>query len=203
MKLLLESSVQGRIQDFPLTRDANPLDGLAIPIFLPNIPKHLYIKLILGCEGGVSEICLHRSDMASIGSLSENQIDDRHTAKVHRNAHLVFNTIAPSLIHCESGYKDHVLPTNIYRPQRSWAKVIFSQASVCRQGGGEGCLPQCMLGYTPPRTRPHLGADTPPREADSSIRSTSGRYASYWNAFLFCIELLNMFHWKLIVTSKH
>ena len=39
---------------------------------------------------------------------------------------------------------------------------------------------------TPPQTRqtpPDL-AD-PPREADSSIRSTSGRYASYWNAFLF------------------
>ena len=32
----------------------------------------------------------------------------------------------------------------------------------------------------PPRTRP-----APPREADSSIRSTSGRYASYWNAFLW------------------
>ena len=31
----------------------------------------------------------------------------------------------------------------------------------------------------PPRTR-----QTPPREADSSIRSTSGRFASYWNAFL-------------------
>ena len=34
-----------------------------------------------------------------------------------------------------------------------------------------------------------LGADTPseqrpPWEADSRIRSTSGRYASYWNAFL-------------------
>ena len=36
---------------------------------------------------------------------------------------------------------------------------------------------------TPPR------ADTP-QEADSSIRSTSGRYASYWNAFLFSIFLL-------------
>ena len=36
---------------------------------------------------------------------------------------------------------------NIYRPQRSWAKVIFSQASVCPGGV---CLPQCMLGYTPP-----------------------------------------------------
>ena len=31
------------------------------------------------------------------------------------------------------------------------------------------------------------GADTPLREADSSIRSTSGRYASYWNAFLLCV----------------
>ena len=43
----------------------------------------------------------------------------------------------------------------------------------------------------PPRTDTPLppeqtppGTDTP-READSSIRSTSGRYASYWNAFLF------------------
>ena len=96
----------------------------------------------------------------------------------------------------------------------------------CPQGGG--CLPQCMLVYTPPgaetpgtrqtlrtrqtppRTRqtPPPGADppgpgrqppqtrltppgpstppdqVPPREADCSIRSTSGRYASYWNAFL-------------------
>ena len=52
------------------------------------------------------------------------------------------------------------------------AKVMFLQVCVCPQGGG--CLPQCMLGcHTPP-----------PREADSSIRSTSGQYASYWNAFL-------------------
>ena len=113
-----------------------------------------------------------------------------------------------------------------YRPQRSWAKVIFSQRvcqEFCPQEGG-GCLPQCMLGYTTPpdqahtpradspRTRhppesrhsprpgthlPPLGADpprpgtppeqTPPREADCNIRSTSGRYASYWNAFLLTI----------------
>ena len=32
----------------------------------------------------------------------------------------------------------------------------------------------------PPRSR-----HPPPREADCSIRSMSGRYASYWNAFLF------------------
>ena len=119
-----------------------------------------------------------------------------------------------------------------YRPQRSWAKVMFLQACVCPQGG---VLPQCMLGYhppgrppldqAPPRTRhlPWDQADTPPgpgrhtprtrqtppdqadsprpgrhhpppgpgrpppREADSRIRSTSGWYASYWNAFLFHI----------------
>ena len=45
---------------------------------------------------------------------------------------------------------------DLYRPQRSWGKVMFSQACVILFTEG-GCLPQCMLGYTPPR------ADTPPR----------------------------------------
>ena len=51
------------------------------------------------------------------------------------------------------------------------AKVMFLQACVCPQGG---CLPQCMVGYTPleqtspisrhppPEQTPH-GADTPPQ----------------------------------------
>ena len=47
---------------------------------------------------------------------------------------------------------------------------------------------------TPPRADTPLPEQTPPRadtppetpwEADSSIRSMSGQYASYWNAFLF------------------
>ena len=46
-----------------------------------------------------------------------------------------------------------------YRLQRSWAKVMFLQASVILLTGG--CLPQCMLGYTPPRSRHPPGADTP------------------------------------------
>ena len=45
---------------------------------------------------------------------------------------------------------------------------------------------------TPPQTR------HPPRKADCSIRLTSGRYASYWNAFLFtryihCLDLIKFF----------
>ena len=59
-------------------------------------------------------------------------------------------------------YKD------FYRPQRSCGKVMFLHLSVILSTGG--CLPQCMLGYTPP--------------ADGYC---SGRYASYWNAFL-CIS---------------
>ena len=39
-------------------------------------------------------------------------------------------------------------------------------------------------GRPPPRTR----QTPPPREEDCSIRSMSGRYASYWNAFLFKIN---------------
>ena len=102
-----------------------------------------------------------------------------------------------------------------YRPQRSWAKVMFLQASVILlTGGGCVCLSASWNGLpqeqtppgsrhppradtprsrhprkqTPPgsrhpQSRHPLGADTPP-EADSGIQSTSGWYASYWNAFL-------------------
>ena len=49
---------------------------------------------------------------------------------------------------------------NFYRPQRSWGKVMFLQASVILSTGVG--LPQCMLGYhTPPRSRHRPGADTP------------------------------------------
>ena len=91
---------------------------------------------------------------------------------------------------------------NYYRLQRSWAKVIFSQACVKNSvHRGEGvCLSACWdtpPGADTPPTRqpPQTPLDqadttpqtrqTPPWEADSSIRSTSSRYASYWNAFLF------------------
>ena len=60
-----------------------------------------------------------------------------------------------------------------YRPQTKFAKVMFSQVSVCPQVGG---LPHCILGYT---SRP-----TSPCAVHAGIWSTSGRYASHWNAFL-------------------
>ena len=119
-----------------------------------------------------------------------------------------------------------MFPTCIYYcPQRSWDKVMFF-TRVCHSVH-RGSLSHCILGYTPPRSRTPLGADTtpptPPPGADPppeqtppqeqtpqeetrnpprkkpgrpppkssaywEIRATSGRYASYWNAFLFWSE---------------
>ena len=59
--------------------------------------------------------------------------------------------------------------TYYYRPQRSCSKVMFSQASVILFTRGCVCLPDTSQ------------ADTHPA-ADGYC---SGRYASYWNAFLF------------------
>ena len=47
-----------------------------------------------------------------------------------------------------------------YRSQRSWAKVIFSQASVCPQGGRGVCLSACW--DIPPQSRHPPLEQTPP-----------------------------------------
>ena len=56
--------------------------------------------------------------------------------------------------------------TYCYCPQRSYGKVIFSQACVKNSVHG-GCLPQCMLGYTPQEQTP--GSRHPPPAADTPL----------------------------------
>ena len=91
--------------------------------------------------------------------------------------------------------------------------ILFTGGSPGRENppGADNPPPQTR----PPRTRPPLdqtppGPDPPvppgrentpgrenlPQEAHSSIRSTSGRYASYWNAFLsdWNFTRINIFH---------
>ena len=70
------------------------------------------------------------------------------------------------------------------------AKVIFLHLSVIlfTGGGGSASVHAGIQPAPPPGSRHPPGADTPPREADSGIRSISGRYASYWNAFLLAKE---------------
>ena len=52
--------------------------------------------------------------------------------------------------------KTAVKASHYYRPQRSWAKVIFSQASVCPRGGGVSA--SVHAGIYPPRAD-HLPPD--------------------------------------------
>ena len=79
---------------------------------------------------------------------------------------------------------------NFYRPQTMFAKVMFSQVSVCPRGvsacGPGGCLP-------PPGQTPTLGRHPPPLQippVHAGIRSTSWRYASHWK----CIPVINFFY---------
>ena len=74
--------------------------------------------------------------------------------------------------------KDQNKTTYFYRPQRSCGKVMFSQASVILLGG----VSQHTLGQTPPQAYTPW-ADPPP---DGQC---SGRYASYWNAFLWFLKI--------------
>ena len=96
----------------------------------------------------------------------------------------------------------HSLIFHCYRPQRSCEGYVFTPVcqSFCSQGG----LPQCMLGCNPPepgtpppgsRQPPHQHPleQTPPRTRHPPDQAPTlpadgyccGRYASYWNAFLF------------------
>ena len=70
-----------------------------------------------------------------------------------------------------------------YHPERSWGKVIFSQASVILLTGG---LP-APRGVSAPGGVYFGGVPggDPPRDGHCC-----GRYASYWNAFLFNKETL-------------
>ena len=81
-----------------------------------------------------------------------------------------------------------------YRPQRSWGKVIFSQASVILFTGGSASV---HAGIPPPPGTRHPPDQAPPlpgTRAYWEIWSTSGRYTSYWNAILlFCCCCLSFF----------
>ena len=99
------------------------------------------------------------------------------------------------------------MSTDYYRPQRSCGKVMFLHLSVsnsvhCHPPGRHtpwADTPQAAtpgqtppLGrHTPPTPCPvHAGIHTHPCTVHAGIQSTSGRYASYWNAYLLVLIFL-------------
>ena len=75
-----------------------------------------------------------------------------------------------------------------YQPPGSDTTTPQIRPPRTRQIPPDQTLPQTR--QTPPdQTPPPRTRQTPPQEADSSIQSTSGRYASYWNAFLLYLDV--------------
>ena len=91
-----------------------------------------------------------------------------------------------------------------YRPQTKFAKVMILHLSLILFTGGSTWAGTPSARYTPragaPLRQVHPPVDTPPagtpgqvhlprqvhlQALHTGIRSTSGRYASYWNAFLY------------------
>ena len=68
--------------------------------------------------------------------------------------------------------------SNCYRPQRSWAKVIFSQACVKKSvhTGGEGvCLSACWDTLPPDQAEPPPGPGRPSPGTDTTLPPGPGR----------------------------
>ena len=82
---------------------------------------------------------------------------------------------------------------NIYRPQRSWGKVIFSQVSVILSTGAGGRGMPGLGGGSAPWRRGICSWEGGSAPGGGCLVETPwdgyccGRYAYYWNAFLFYI----------------
>ena len=78
-----------------------------------------------------------------------------------------------------------------YRQQTKFVRVMFSQVFVCPQGGGGVCIQRvCIWRGVQGRLLSGWGWVDPPPIGYYGIGSTSGRYASYWNAFLLIILMV-------------
>ena len=75
-----------------------------------------------------------------------------------------------------------------YRPQMKFAKVMFSQVSVCPQ---RECLPHCMLGYTPVQTPPP--EQTPPCAVHAGIGQQAG--GAHPTGMHYCIRTRRLVCW--------
>ena len=101
--------------------------------------------------------------------------------KVYSNLFLIVFYLEIMLICLK---KVHIFHRHFYRPQTKFRETIFfSQACIKNSvhGGGD-CLPQCMLGYALPGR--HYPGRNPPGRHPPPDSHCSGRYVSYWNAWL-------------------
>ena len=112
------------------------------------------------------------------------------TARKRRLRRLCFprclSTRVGGLPHCMLGYTLHQADTPLAGAGTPSGQThIWASTPPWQTPPGRSI----QLGRHPPSRHPpcpvHVGIHTPPCEVHAGIRSTSGRYASPWNAFLF------------------
>ena len=85
--------------------------------------------------------------------------------------------------------------------KRSYGKIMFLHLSVILFMGDVwlwvqgGCVPVSVGGVHPPDIHTHTNGTHPP---NYQLRSTSRRYASYWNAFLLLKWILSDIYFSLV-----
>ena len=103
-------------------------------------------------------------------------------------------------IYCANLTRKRLLLCLFYRPQTKFAKVMFLHLSVSHSVHRGGCLPQCILGYTP------LGADTPreqtcPPPAQCMLGDTGNKQAV--RILLECILVFQYYCFCLQGMKEH
>ena len=126
-------------------------------------------------------------------------------------------------------FQSTIIVHNIYRPQTKFAKVMFSQVSVCPQWGeylgrypswagtpqagtSSGQVQPPRAGTPPGQVPPQTGTPRsryttprqvhPPGTVHTGIRSTRGPYASHGECILVSVCCLSTIHILLIIKSQ-
>ena len=87
------------------------------------------------------------------------------------------------MLGCKPPWTRHTPPDQAHTPRSRPPQTRHTTPRPGTPPPGPG-TPPTPPEQTHPPTR-HTPLEQAPREADTSIRSMSGQYASYWNAFLF------------------
>ena len=129
-----------------------------------------------------------------------NRLVRKHTNQHNTEVSQSFDSFNVNLFICKciSVSSLHICFTWFYKDKSRKRNENVNIPKNYKNSVHRGVSASVHAGIPPPRSRPP-GADTPqeqtrpPRSACWEIRSTSGRYASYWNAILLFINFYGSF----------
>ena len=129
------------------------------------MPCLVFLVPVNGCKVLDIKSCLHVNVCVNINFNIVLIMMEMQTHRIGPYSYPCLH-VPPTSPFFVSGTFDFLPPGN-----EVWGKVIFSVACVKNSVQGGGGLPQCMLGYHPPQSRPPGSRHPPPPGADNPPRS--------------------------------